>query len=262
MAEVIGTAAYELNLRLGQSPDVKDPAVNFELQQVYNSIKTLGQYLDILRVNLESAPGQDPSQSVRFRKTFWATALQDIAVGAVVSSYQTGVVNGVQTNYPAPSVYDPADSVGSTSSRRRFKLTQQQHFIALTAAATGELVEVGVGPGIIKLDSAKCGQIIWAVAALSVKTSREANKVTQFTYGQDLINNGGLYLQNITGGIVLNGPVIYNWEGYWLPGFPTNDSGTYRYNRAFLYPVGICVSDGYVMFSDYKRSDPLIDQNF
>lgn len=254
----IGTAGSDLDLKLGQVPDIRDPILNGEFQLVYNSIHTLGQYLTVLRENLESAPGQTPAESVRFRRTFWATALQDISVGAVVSAYQNGIVNGVQTNQPASSIEDPDVTVGSTGSRRRFGLIQQQHFVALTAASSGELVQVGVGPGILGLTNAKCGQLIWAVAALSVNTNRQANTSTQFTTPGTLVNNGGLYLNNITG--VDNLPQItYRWEGYWLPGFPNNSGGTFYYSRAFLYPVGVCVIDGYVLFADYKRSDPLPD---
>lgn len=257
MAEVIGSAGYELNLRLGQSPDVKDPAINFELQQVYNSIKTLGQYLDILRVNLESAPGQDPSQSVRFRRTFWATALQNIAVGAVVSSYQNGIINGVMVS-PYPAVYDDsAVTIGSTGSRDTVGVKQLQSFIALTAASVGEQVQVGVGPGIIRLTGVKCGQIVWGVGALSFNTYRNANAYFQWFYGSTLVNNGGLYLNNITASYFFPSGGGSRWEGYWLPGYPRNDNGTYLYERTFLFPIGIGVSDGFVLFSDYKRSDSL-----
>lgn len=261
MAKVIGRAGSSLNIRLGQSPDIKEPSLNYEFQQVFNSLHLLSQYMDVLRENLESAPGQTPAESVRFRRKYWAPALQNIALGAVVSAYGGGIVNGVATSYPATSLADPAITIGSTGSRRRFGTVQQQFMISTSAASAGQLVQIGVGPGILQVAGAKCGQIVWGVAALSIDTYRDANSVAQFLYGQTLINNGGIYLSNITARFDFTGG-WYQWEGFWLPGYPENASGTFRYKRAFLYPIGVCVSDGYVIFSDYKRSDPLPDQSF
>jgi hypothetical protein len=258
----IGSAGSSLNIRLGQVPDVRDPQARTELQLVYNALHLLSSYLDVLRENLESAPGQTPSESVRFRRTFWGVALQDITVGSVCCSFQEGIINGVATTPGLNAVTDPAVTVGSTGSRRRFQTSQQSFYIALTAATAGQLVQVGVGPGIIQVAGAKCGQLVWGVAALSNLTYREANTVTQFSAPATQVGNGGLYLANITGGVSLGGGVAYGWEGYWLPGYPNSSGGTFYYNRAFLYPIGVCVSDGYVIFSDFKRSDPLPDQNF
>lgn len=257
MATTITSAGSEINLRLGESPNIKDPALNYEMQLIYNSIRVLGTYLGALRANFEFAPGQDPSESVRFRRTFWATALQDITVGAVVSAYADGVVNGVSATQPVPVVNDGGVTIGSTGSRSLFGVTPVQFFIALTTASAGQPVQIGVGPGIIKLANAKCGQIVWGVAALSINTYRDANTSTQIVFPGTLVNNGGLYLANITGTYTFPSGGGYNWEGYWTPGFPYNSGGTYYYSRAFLYPIGICVSDGFVLFSDYKRSDPL-----
>jgi len=259
MTSIIGRAGSSLNMRLGQVPDIKDPNLNYEMQLIYNSLHLLDQYMAVLRENLESAPGQNPSESVRFRRKLWGVAGQAITVGAVVSAHNNTIVNGVATNQPLPVVEDPAVTIGSTGSRRRYNMIPAQFFIALTAANPGDLVQVGVGPGIIQVTGAKCGQLVWAVAAISVDSYRSANTSTQFTTPGTPVNNGGLYLNNILGTRTLAGGIIYNWEGYWLPGFPVNPGGNSRYSRAYLYPVGVCVSDGYVMFSDYKRSDPLPD---
>lgn len=256
MAGMIGTAGTPINIRLGQVPNIKDPALNNEFQQIYNALNLLSQYMAVLRENLESAPGQTPSESVRFRRKFWATALQPITVGAVVSAYGTGIVNGVSANLPFSSVGDSGVTIGSTGNRDMFGVRPQEFFIALTAAAEGELVNVGVGPGVIAVTGAKCGNLVWGVAALSCLTHRDANTFTQFSSPGHLVNNGGLYLANITGKYTFPTGGGYNWEGFWMPGYPNNNGGTYYYDRAFLYPIGVCVSDGFVLFSDYKRSDP------
>lgn len=257
MATTIGRAGSTLNIRLGQSPAIKDPQLNQEMQLVYNSLHLLSQYMAVLRENLESAPGQTPSESLRFRRRFWAVAGQAIAVGAVVSSHNDLIVNGVEAKLPFSSVGDSGVTIGSTGTRSMFGVTPRGFYIALTAANPGELVQLGVGPGVLAVAGAKCGQLVWGVAALSCLTHRDANTFDQFTSPGDLVGNGGLYLANITGKYTFPTGGGYNWEGYWLPGYPNNSGGTYYYNRAFLYPIGVGVSDGFVMFSDYKRSDPL-----
>lgn len=255
----IGSAGTPLNIRLGQVPDVQNPQAQNELQLVYNALHLLSNYMGALRANLESAPGQIPSESLRFRRTFWGVALQNIAVGAVCSSFQQGIINGVQTTEPNAFVDDPGVTIGSTGSRRRFGTSQQAFYIALTAASAGQLVQVGVGPGVIAVTGAKCGQLIWGVSALSVFTYRIVNTVTQAAATPELVNNGGLYLANLIGTYTRPSGGGFNWEGYWLPGYPNSSGGTFYYNRAFLYPIGVCVSDGFVMFADYRRSDPLPD---
>ena len=257
---VIGVAGSALDIKLGQSPHIENPQINSEVQEIYNALHLLSGYMGALRQNLESADGQNPAQSIRFRRTFWAPAVQPIAVGAVVSAVPGGIVNGVGASAPKGSaVDDSAASIGSTGNRTLFGVVQQQFFIALTAAAIGELVQVGVGPGVLALAGAKCGQTIWGVSAKSIRTYRDANTSPQVIEGQDFVGNGGLYLQNVTTKFYAPNPVFtyYNWEGYWLPGYPFNSGGVYHYNRAFLYPIGVCIQDGYVLFSDYKRSDPI-----
>lgn len=257
----IGRAGNPLDIKLGESPNVADPIVNVELQQIYNALHLLGNYMSALRENLESADGQTPAESLRFRRTYWGTAGQAILPGSVVSGFNGLIYNGVSSRNPPVAFYDDsAVTIGSTGNRTFFGLSQLGFGIALTAAAPGELVQVGVGPGVLQVGSAKCGQIIWGVDARSVFTTREANQVFQFHSGvRNFVGNGGIYLANVTGKYYIPNPVFtfYNWEGFWLPGFPNQDGGTYLYDRAFLYPIGICVADGYVMFSDYKRSDPI-----
>ena len=254
----IGRVGTPLNIRLGQSPNIDDPATNVELQQVYNALHLLSEYMAALRENLESADGQTPSESIRFRRTFWATAAQTITTGAIVSCFDNAVYNGVYSRNPAIGIYsDSSVTVGSTGSRALFNLVPLMFGLALTDAAPGELVRIGIGPGVIQLATAKCGQIVWAVDAKAVFTTRAANDANQVYSGvRTLVNNGGLYLANVTGSYAFVGATAH-WEGYWMPGFPNAGGGGYNYNRAFLYPIGVCIADGYVMFSDYKRSDPI-----
>ena len=258
---VIGKAGTPLDIKLGESPNISNSIEALEFQQIYNALHILSGYMAVLRENLESADGQTPAESVRFRRTYWGPAGQKIVAGSIVSSFAGAIYNGVYSSDPAVGAYvNSASSLGSTGSRDLFGVKSISFGIALTDAEAGELVRVGVGPGVLQFSGAKSGQLIWGVDARSIYTTRNANTGNELYFGtRTLVNNGGVYLANVTTKYYLPGPndTYYNWEGYWLPGFPNNDGGTYQYNRAFLYPIGVCITDNYVLFSDYKRSDSI-----
>ena len=256
MAQVIGRAGAKLNIRLGQSPEYKNPQLDTDLQQMYNALHLLSQYMDVLRENLESAPGQTPAEAVRFRRAFWGVAGQNIAEGAIVSAYNHQIINGVLCNQGPAYIDDGGVSIGSTGTRDYLGVIPLQAFIALTSANAGELVRVGVGPGITQVTGAKCGQLIWASDSRSIDSYRNANAGSvQTVFARPPTGNGGIYLSNPLGRWVSASGFGYNWEGYWLPGSPSNSGGTITYRRAFLFPIGVCVTDGYVLFTDFKRSD-------
>lgn len=257
MADQIGQAGSALNLRLGQIPSTLNPNYFAEFQQIYNALHILGQYMDVLRENLESAPGQTPSESLRFRRTFWAPALQTITTGSVVSQATGGMLNGVGVTSVKinPNIYID-ETVGGTGTRASWGLNALSFGIALSDAAPGELVNVGIGPGITQVTNAKCGQLIWGVAALSINCRRAANTAGNYYTGGTRSNNGGVYLSNITTKSYFTGGYS-NYEGYSNPGFPTNSGGFYLSSINYLYPIGVCISDGYVLFHDYTRSDSL-----
>lgn len=260
MGTPVVKARSAINIRLPESPKLKDPLINNEMQEVHNALRTLAQYLQAIRDKTDSQPDQLPNVSVNFRNTFWATAGQDIEVGAVCSSFNNEIVNGVKSNEPIVSVEDGQVTIGSTGTRTLFGLKQEHFYIALTKAATGEQVQLGVGPGIIAVTGAVCGRRVWAVDSRDVYTTRRANRVAQDLVSRSLVNNGGLYLDNVVGYYFFGTrplATVNRWEGYWQAGFPSQSGNDYLYNRVFLYPVGVCIADGYVLFTDYKRSDSL-----
>lgn len=257
-----------INLHLSVSPIYQNPRYSYELQSVYNSLHTLNAYAGALKNaigngggNSEVVDGEDPNISLPFVTSFWATALQAITPGAIISNLNGGMVNGVLSSEPFPVFVDSGSTIGSTGSRRLLGVVPLEFFIAITAAAPGEKVQVGVGPGITKVNGAKCGKIIWAVDSRSIYSERRANTVDQIVRRRDILNNGGLYLNNIIGRYAFASGGGYNWEGFWTQS-PGHSGNQYTYNRAYLYPVGICIKDDYVLFSDYKRSDPLPDVFF
>lgn len=264
MAAQIGQAGSAVNLRLGQSPTIQDPAYTTEFQLIYNALHLLGEYMDVLRENLESTPGQTPSESVRFRRSYWAPAVQAITAGSVVSPVAGGIVNGVLSSEPKVSSYTDSAPLGaSTTNRATLGVDLREFGIALTSAAIGEMVQVGIGPGITQISGALCGQLIWGVDSRSIRSTAPSASPTRTFAGRDLVGNGGVYLANVTGSYAVVG-ATYHWEGYWLPGYPivSSSGGTSVYNSAYLYPIGVCVSDGYVLFRDYERSDSIPQVTF
>ncbi|QHJ80714.1 MAG: hypothetical protein [Bacteriophage sp.] len=264
MATQIGQAGSSLDLRLGLNPSIQNPKYAAEFQLIYNALHLLGEYMDVLRANLESTPGQTPSESVRFRRTFWAPAAQTITAGSIVSPTAGGIVNGILSSEPKVSSYTDSAPLGaSTTNRAVLGVDLRMFGVALTSAVPGELVNVGIGPGITQVAGAVCGQLIWGVDSRSIRSTAPSASPTRTFQGRDLVGNGGVYLANITGSYAVSG-ATYHWEGYWLPGYPqVNPSGgTSIYNSAYLYPIGVCVIDGYVMFSDFKRSDSIPQVTF
>lgn len=131
-----------INLRLPQTPTVEDPQMFSEMLQVYNAIHTLNAYLDQLRLALEGGdPEQEPSESMRFLRGFWAEAAEDIDESNIVSMRNGKVRKGADK------------SVGF-----------QNFFtgLSLTSAKQGEKVRFGVGPAIVKVPGFTAGQWAWA----------------------------------------------------------------------------------------------------
>ena len=260
MATPLTRAGVALNIRLAESPNLSNPVLNNEFQEIHNAVRILASYLEALRGGLESQPGQPPNESVRFRRSFWATALQDITVGSVCSSFENGIINGVKSSEPFPEMVDGVVSLGSTGTRTLFGVRPEHFYIALSEAKAGELVECGVGPGVLAVTGAICGRRVWGIDSRSIYTARRANTAAQILQSRDIVGNGGIYLDNIIGVHIYNEnpfSIVDQWEGYWMPGFPDHQGNTYQYNRVFAYPIGVCISDGFVLFSDYKRADPL-----
>jgi hypothetical protein len=120
-----------------------------ELTGVYNAIHLLNQYLDRLRTGTTGGGGseQTPDVSAGFTRFFVVKALQTIVKGDLISPHigTEGYVKGVLANGLSSSAV--ALNVG----------------VALTDAAIGEDVRIGVGPGVIAVPGALPGQQLWGI---------------------------------------------------------------------------------------------------
>lgn len=140
MAEPAGSGYRSpVNLGLDQMPPVgSDPALFNQLVPIYNAIHILNAYLDALRLSLEGGdPDKPPDEEMRFVRGFWTIADDDIDQGKVVTIRSTGVKIGCG-KMDRPGMYDSMFTG-----------------IALTTAARGEKVRVGVGPAILEITGFK-----------------------------------------------------------------------------------------------------------
>lgn len=235
MAQISG-AGTPVDIKLGQSPTIQQPALNYELQGIYNALHILSQYLENLRAGLEGSDDQNPAENIRFLKFITAPADQDIVAGQVVSTnYDNGhIVKGTNYGDYRPTSYN--DPIG----RRRYAISgmvQTFFGIAQNDAAIGEDVTVGIGPGILKVTGAKSGQILWAYSNRGVVYTFESAYDPPTIMGYELAGNGNLYLDF---------PFLYL-----VPGWPKPISEFRSATcNAQPSPVGVAVADDYVLFSD------------
>lgn len=189
-----------VDLGIGIQPVTTDPEVFDQTVEIYNALHLLNQYLDQLRIIAEGGgSGQSPEQSMPFNRFYVAKALQVIPIGTPISpsnvTGQNGMVLGALANQ-----YTAANPTSNFCG------------LALTAAAVGDDVRVGVGPGTVSMAGALSGNIIYAYSARATNGN--------------LFSDSGLYIGN--------------------PGVKTNANGT-----AYPMPVATCIRDGFIMFGQY-----------
>lgn len=236
MAQISG-AGTPIDIKLGQSPTIKQPALNYELQGVYNALHILSQYLENLRAGFEGSDDQTPAENIRFLKFVNAPAKQEITAGQIVTvDFDDGkVIKGTSWGDIRFGGYD--DSIGR---ERRYITGMVQTFfgIAQNDAAIGEDVSIGIGPGILKVTGAISGQQVWAYTAKGAVYDSNSAYDDPIVLGFDYSHNGNLYLAY---------PYMYN-----IPGYPKPVSEFRNIQgKAMASPVGIAVANDYVLFSDF-----------
>lgn len=89
----------DLNIRLGQMPEIKDnPQVFTELQQVYNAIHLLNAALNDVRRNFADVERDTPGwESFTFEgRSFWAPAANNVKAGDLVTMKGSQFVQGIK----------------------------------------------------------------------------------------------------------------------------------------------------------------------
>ena len=197
----IGGYRSPVDLGIGQVPLTSDPEIFNQMVEVYNALHLLNQYLDQLRITAEGGggSGQTPAESMPFNRFFVAPALQVITVGSPICpsnvTGDNGIINGALANQ-FTGVNPTSNFCG----------------VALTSAAIGEDVRVGIGPASIIMAGAVAGNVIWAYSSRATNGNK--------------FGDAGLYIGN--------------------PGMKTNANGS-----AYPMPVAMCTKTGFIMFGQY-----------
>lgn len=160
-----------VDIGLGRTPQTVDPDLFDELNDVYNAIHLLNQYLDNVSTGGggTSNPTDTPAQAMPFTRYFTNIALASIKEGDVVSPSNITGENGIILG-------GLAHDYMSTAPESNFSQ------IALIDAEIGEPVQVGVGPAILQVSGAISGQLAYCFPARDTA----GNKV----------NNGNIYMGN------------------------------------------------------------------
>lgn len=254
----ISSAGGELKLPIGESPRAISPEINRELQSVYNALHISNAYLTALRQEIEGSDSQDPAQSLRFRRTFKAIAGSTLKPGDLCCTLGNFVYAGVGTvftsgiiNLPPPYVRLNFNYTGTRGSvGERFTHV----YVALTDAAPGAEVEVGVGPGVIQVDGIKCGSLVWGKSAQgSVGYGGTANgdPIYYTVSSRPLQHDGNVYAANNPRTEAV-GSLTFAAEGIRVAGQPTFSGTSSTAGVVYFHPVGICIRDNYVLITDYK----------
>ena len=250
----IGSAGSQLNIRLGQVPVTTRPDLRGEMQQVYNALHILNAYTNKISAELGGDIDATPADSLKFVRSYETTALQSITAGSIVSPYGSGVVKGVlRTGAPNSFTAHPS-FVGPWGRKVVGGLQIITCALAMTDAAAGEVVRIGVGPGIIELAGAKCGALIWAADNRWISsrkgTTNGDNPSTEYITGQSLTEDGQMYLSNNVFTERIQ-DISTKHEGISAPGYPYMSGTRVMKKRKFLFPVGIAIANNYVYFFDH-----------
>lgn len=237
MAQISG-AGTPVDIKLGQSPTIKIPSLNYELQGIYNALHILSQYMEALRAGFEGSDTQTPSENIRFLKFITGTAGQKITAGHIVSFDDvTGlVVKG--TNYGI--MYVRQLNLNGINYAYVSGMIQTFFGVAQADAEIGEKITMGVGPAILKVTGAISGQTVYAMANKGVTYNIPLSHPSQVTVrGYELSEMGDVYLDNP--------------EAQRIPGYPRDVSSTLRIlGHVMASPIGIAVANDYVLFSDFQ----------
>lgn len=252
----LGSAGGQLKLPIGQSPRAISPDINRELQAIYNALHISNEYLTALREEIEGNDDQDPSQSLKFRRTFWSTAGTTIKAGDVCCAIGDRIFPGVGTTPAAGASNQPALQLWHrtypryTGLRSDFGLRITHILVALTDADPAQPVKVGSGPGVIRVPGILCGQLIWAQAALGLvarASTINGGPFGLFLVEQPVLGVGLVYTSNPRGD-----SAGVPWEGVPMAGYPF-ESGSWVYRGStYFYPVGIAIRNDYILFNDFK----------
>lgn len=164
----------DIDLRLGETPKTDDPKLFADMVDVYNAIHILSQYVNASIKNQGSGDENTaPWDAMPFRNYFYTEAARAITTGSVITVIQYDRFSNEPYGanpYSIKGAINGATGLGLTYKKWSGVKFSGPAFagitgLALNDAEPGQLVKVGVGPAIIKMEGIEIGEPVFAYAA-------------------------------------------------------------------------------------------------
>lgn len=164
----------DIDLRLGETPKTDDPKLFADMIDVYNAIHILSQYLNTSMKNQGSGDENTPSwDAMPFRDYFYTEAARSITKGSVITVIEYAQFSNERYGanpYTIKGAMNGAAGFGMNYKKYSGTKWASPNFtgitgIALNDAEPGQLVKMGIGPAIIKMEGVELGEPIFAYAA-------------------------------------------------------------------------------------------------
>lgn len=204
----------DLNIRLGQMPEIKDsPAVFNELQGVYNAIHLLNAALNDVRRNFAAVDRSTPGwESFTFEgRSFWAPAANNVKAGDLVTMEGSQFVQGIKGRRLVMEE-GPVRCFG-TSRRAAKDITYDYNafdFGFCLEETSDGLAHIGWPAAIVELEGLNVGDLAFARAGDPKIYSNRADP-TFFPVGRVVAPDALLLIHNISDTFVIKTYVSF-WD--------------------------------------------------
>lgn len=181
----------KIDLRLSEVPKTANTEIFADLVDVYNAIHILGQYTNVLIGGDNSEDSGDTSEQLPFKQSFWVKAAVAISSGQVITVTDSGAYLGCNQVGPtlgaSGDIYNPGWRTVSSGG------LSHVWGIALSDAAPGERVRVGIGSAILKIPGVSAGSILYGASMYDYAFMLAPIIGDVIKIDSRLANDGGVY---------------------------------------------------------------------
>lgn len=191
----------DINLKIGEVPKTTDPEMLPDFIEIYNALHILAQWVDAVHKAHGSGDiNTPPWEAMPFRDYFYTPAAQEITSGNVVTmiDYEFFSNDKGNTHYSLNGVINGAASWGLAAAAQVFPDYQGYPRnggitgMSMSDALPGELVKVGVGPAIIRMEGVRTGEPVYAYPAYSSPVNNNVIPQRNRRNYATIIGKGGL----------------------------------------------------------------------
>lgn len=218
-------------LPLSEKPLSSDPEIFPDLNDMYNSIHLLNDWVTRVQEGLNSGETQvDPDKAIPFRNWFWAVAGEPFPSGTIVTPLKAGryLDEDGDAVHIIDGYYKGCGGTNINAYDRNFPnkyWSNGMYGIALDEAVNpGDSIRVAIGPGVLNVPDVLIGDILYCFPAIKAEVPDPSFANNQ---GQFQTNRGGITTKAYLDALPI-AHVIAN--GYVLFGY-TVDDYLYRINK-------------------------------